>query len=297
MSSFNRKGQRATNTARHARRELTPEQAALLTVPKPFIPAGVVPLSEVPVDQLGKVEQLVMFRTPRGELDPCEIRFERSPSTFIAKFFDAEGRPTGETPHPLPWSVADLLDHYWPRGWESGMRVPADEQPTAPIVGVVVDEARKPVEREELAHVPAPSLPVPVDEPQAGARPFVPKVGAALPARMTEWERALLGGYTHEQAAKATLDQDEAWKRRVDGLAEYFRQLDERIAGQLEHYVREKSLFDLDQITRRSAWIRQELVERPYQFGPQRRAAVLPRRVPGAFRGEIEASRGELAAR
>ncbi len=274
MSAFNRIGGSSAKTGRHARRD-----SATVIAPEP-------------IQAPAKVEQLVLRRDVKRELDACEIRFEKYVSVIVARFFTAEGDETGRTNHPVAFSVADLVDHYWPRGWEVAKSRTAHDEPTEAITGVVVDQEPKPVQREGLAPVPAPSLPVPVDETQpAGPRPFMPQIGAALPARMTEWERALLGGLTHEQAAQATLDQDEAWQQRIDRLGEYFRQLDERITRGPEHYVREKTRFDLDQIMRRSAWIRQELVERPYEFGPQRRAAVLPHRVPGAFRAPIEASR------
>jgi hypothetical protein len=171
--------------------------------------------------------------------------------------------------------------------------VDVDESPTQAIATArVVDGTPKPAQAPGLAPVPAPWLPAVVDEPSArGPRPFVPAVGGALPARMTEWERALLGGMTHEQAAQATLDEGQAWQARIDRLGEYFRQLDDRFVRGPEHYVREKTIFDLDQIGRRSAWMRQELVDRPYEFGPPRRARhALPRRVPGAAMAAIEAA-------
>jgi hypothetical protein len=171
--------------------------------------------------------------------------------------------------------------------------VDVDESPTQPIATArVVDGTPKPAQAPGLAPVPAPWLPAVVDEPSArGPRPNVPAVGAAFPARMTAWEHEILAGRSHAQFAQETREQNEAWQARIDRLAEYFRQVDERFVRGPEHYVREKTIFDLDQIGRRSAWMRQELVDRPYEFGPPRRARhALPRRVPGAALAAIEAA-------
>lgn len=175
--------------------------------------------------------------------------------------------------------------------------VGVDETPTQalPVVGKVVDQAQKPAHAEGLAPVPAPAIPDPVTVTSTGPRHAVPTVGSALPARLTEWESAVLGGLTHEQAAQAAVDQDAAWQARIDEMAAYWAQVDERFRRGPEHYVREKTRFDLDQIERWSAYLGQQS-RRPYQYGPQQPVAALPHRRPGAFRAAIEASRGELVA-
>lgn len=173
-----------------------------------------------------------------------------------------------------------------------------DETPTVSIVGVVVDQAPQPAQAPGLVPVPVPAIPDAVRMTAAGPRHRVPTVGAALPARITAWERDILGGLSPHEATAAVAAENESWQARADEMAAFWEQTEQRFARGPEHYVREKTLFDLDQIGRRSAWIRQELVERPYEFGPPRRPRhALPRRVPGAFRAQIEGSRGELAAR
>src|SRR5947209_20420882 len=108
MSAFNRIGASAAKTGRHARRDTAP------TTPPEPIPAP------------AKVEQLVLRRDVKRELDACEIRFQKYVSVIVARFFTAEGDETGRTNHPVAFSVADLIDHYWPRGWEVAQSLPAD---------------------------------------------------------------------------------------------------------------------------------------------------------------------------
>lgn len=78
----------------------------------------------------GSVDLLVMSRHAQDEIEPCEIRFFSYPVAIVARFYDAEGRQTGQTDHPVFWSASDLVKHYQVRGWHvASLRPPAAEPP------------------------------------------------------------------------------------------------------------------------------------------------------------------------
>jgi hypothetical protein len=204
---------------------------------------------------------------------------------------------------------------------------------TQPLDGKVVDNARKPVTREGLAPAAGPAFPAP-STPflNTGAPPAPPRAttrGSALPARLTDAERALLGKPVREilgdpdaptrslpalrerprfGASTAHQPKAETTSNGVLILASFYA--DPEFSGRISQHIKQVSAGALElrrANNARETDLRVRLAaldrahraaiaaEAPGQYAQQLAAAAsvgpLPQRTPGAALKAIEAGR------
>lgn len=258
-----------------------------LPAPKAHVPAEVRPLSNV-----RNVEQLVLRRDTTNEIEPCELRFEKYSSLIVARFYDAKGRSTGETNHPIAFSVEDLIDHYWPRGWNVAGSLPLADDDTQPLTPVsqpkarIVDPTPQPVRIEGLTPASAPSIPLPSlpflnagahVEPQPSPRAqVIVREGSALPPRLTGAELMILGQPVPNDAPPAPRPRG-VFHTFEQGFWTRLHQHTDRAHAVAESLTAANDRRD-DELSERLA----RLEQRHRDMIAQHEARPLPRRTPGA---------------
>lgn len=195
-------------------------------------------------------------------------------------------------------------DYGFPR-----VKVPASRtaalDDTQPIVGKVVDETPKPVQREGLAPaagpaIPAPSTPflnagAPAPQPIEKPRPVAAPLGPDQSAQLSTYELATLGrpippnappsarSHAPKHGARSREFDGGFWrhvistKQRAHAVADTLAAANDREAASLDERL--AALEDLQR-----------------DVSAQINAQPLPRRIPGAALAAIEVSRRELVA-
>jgi hypothetical protein len=188
--------------------------------------------------------------------------------------------PRVDVPH-RPVSADELLEAL---ADDAGGDQPTQELALSALSGVVVDEPTgpQPARHEGLAPAAAPSIPAPPPVPSvpflnAGAAhpqsPATVRVGNALPSRLTAWELQLLGRHAPADAPAAVQPHGkharptQTWEERLEDLAGYWAHVDRQFKTGPTRFVKEKSAFDLNQVTHWSEHLRQKL-HQPYAHGP-----------------------------